>query len=68
MFVKEKHSKIKPVATEVDGIYVCGTAQGPKDITDSIVQANAAASKVSELINGGVELEPFVASIDTVQM
>ena len=65
LFVKEKHSKIKPVATEVDGIYVCGTAQGPKDITDSIVQANAAASKVSELINGGVELEPFVASIDT---
>lgn len=65
LFVKEKHSKIKPVATDVEGIFVCGTAQGPKDITDSIVQANAAASKVSELINGGVELEPFVASIDT---
>jgi heterodisulfide reductase subunit A1 len=64
LFVKEKHSKIKPVATEVEGIYVCGTAQGPKDITDSIVQANAAAAKVSELINGGVELEPFVATID----
>jgi len=64
LFVKEKHSKIKPVATEVEGIYVCGTAQGPKDITDSIVQANAAAAKVSELINGGVELEPFVANID----
>ena len=68
LFVKEKHSKIKPVATEVEGIYVCGTAQGPKDITDSIVQANAAAAKVSELINGGVELEPFVATIDTFQM
>ena len=65
LFVKEKHSKIKPVATEVEGVYVCGTAQGPKDITDSIVQANAAAAKVSELINGGIELEPFVASIDT---
>ncbi len=64
LFVKEKHSKIKPVATEVEGIYVCGTAQGPKDITDSIVKANAAASKVSELIHGGVELEPFVATID----
>ena len=64
LFVKEKHSKIKPVATEVDGVYVCGTAQGPKDITDSIVQANAAAAKISELINGGIELEPFVASID----
>ena len=64
LFVKEKHSKIKPVATNVEGIFVCGTAQGPKDITDSIVQASAAASKVSELINGGVELEPFVATIN----
>jgi heterodisulfide reductase subunit A len=64
LFVKEKHSKIKPVATDVEGIFVCGTAQGPKDITDSIVQANAAASKVSELIHGGVELEPFIARVD----
>ncbi len=67
LFVKEKHSKIKPVATDVEGIFVCGTAQGPKDVTDSIVQANAAASKVSELIHGGVELEPFVAAVDNVK-
>ena len=61
LFVKEKHPKMKPVSTDVKGIYVCGTAQGPKDITDSIVQANAAASKVSELMNCGLEIEPFVA-------
>lgn len=64
MFIKEKHSKIKPVNTDVEGIYVCGTAQGPKDITDSVSQANAAASKVSEMMNGGLEIEPIVAEVD----
>jgi heterodisulfide reductase subunit A len=49
----------------VEGIYVCGTAQGPKDITDSVSQANAAAAKVAELMNGNLEIEPFVAEIDT---
>jgi heterodisulfide reductase subunit A len=64
MFIKETHPKIKPVATDVKGAYVCGTAQGPKDITDSIMQANAAASKVAEIMNDGLEIEPFVAEID----
>lgn len=64
LFIKEKHSKIKPVNTDVEGIYVCGTAQGPKDITDSVSQANAAASKVSEIMNGGLEIEPIIAKVD----
>ncbi len=64
-FIKESHPKIKPVATDVQGIYVCGTAHEPKDITDSIMQATAAASKVSEYNHGGVEIEPFIAQIDT---
>jgi heterodisulfide reductase subunit A len=63
-FVKEKHPKIKPVETDVQGIFVCGTAQGPKDITDSVIQANAAAAKVSELMNSGIEVEPFIAKAD----
>lgn len=65
MFIRESHPKIKPVNTDVEGIYVCGTAQGPKDITDSISQANAAAAKVAELMNGSLEVDPFVATIDT---
>lgn len=63
-FIKESHPKIKPVATDVQGIFVCGTAHDPKDITDSIMQATAAASKVSEYNYGGVEIEPFIAEID----
>ena len=45
--------------------FVCGTAHEPKDITDSIMQATAAASKVGEYNYGGVEIEPFIAEIDT---
>jgi len=43
-FFKEMHPKLRPVETNVRGIYICGSAQGPKDIPDSIVQAQAAAS------------------------
>ena len=63
-FVKEKHPKMQPVATDIEGVFVCGTAQGPKDITDSIIQANTAATKISELVNGGLEVEPFIATIN----
>lgn len=64
LFIKEKHSKIKPANTDVERIFVCGTAQGPKDITDSVSQANAAAAKVSEQIKCGTEAEPPVAVIE----
>ena len=63
-FIKESHPKIKPVTTDVQGVFVCGTAQDPKDITDSIMQATSAASKVAEYNYGGVEIEPFIADID----
>ncbi len=65
LFVRESHPKIKPVNTDMEGIYVCGTAQGPKDITDSVSQANAASAMVAEMMNGNLEVEPFVAEIDT---
>ena len=42
-FIKERHSKLKPVDSSLDGIFVCGTAQSPKDVTDTISQAGLAA-------------------------
>jgi heterodisulfide reductase subunit A len=38
-----------PLSTTVDGIYVCGYAQGPKDIPDTIAEASGAASMVSAI-------------------
>ena len=45
-FIKEIYPKLKPVETNVKGIYVCGGAHGPKDIPESVTQAEAAAFKV----------------------
>ncbi|HOQ66182.1 MAG TPA: FAD-dependent oxidoreductase [Methanosarcina thermophila] len=44
-FIKERHSKLRPVDSSLDGIFVCGTAQSPKDITDTISQAGLAAAR-----------------------
>ncbi|UCE75201.1 MAG: CoB--CoM heterodisulfide reductase iron-sulfur subunit A family protein, partial [Methanomassiliicoccales archaeon] len=42
-FFCEKHPKLAPVDTKIEGIYICGCAQGPKDIPDSVAQARAAS-------------------------
>jgi heterodisulfide reductase subunit A len=64
LFVREKHPKLDPASTTSRGVFVCGTAAGAKDITDSILQARAAASKAAELVNAPIEIEPKFAVID----
>ena len=39
-----KTSDLAPVATNRDGIYVCGVFQGPKDIPQSVMEASAASA------------------------
>ena len=48
-FLTEAERKLRPVDTEVKGIYLAGCAQGPRDIADAVAHANAAASKVQGL-------------------
>jgi len=60
-FFKEIHPKLRPVETNVRGIYICGAAQGPKDIPDSIIQARAAASFADgELRKAKIRLPEFM--------
>jgi len=40
------------VATAKPGIYVCGVAQGPKDIPDAIQQGSSAAERATALLAG----------------
>jgi len=66
-FFMERHSKLGPVETAVEGIFLCGCAQGPKDISDSISQASAVASKVSALLSEDtIKLEPIVSEADAI--
>jgi len=46
-FFFEAHPKLRPVEFASEGMYVCGTAHGPKNIFESITQAYATASKAS---------------------
>jgi len=64
-FFTEAHAKLRPLDTPSDGIFIAGTAQGPKDITDSAASGSATASRASiPLAKGKVELEPTVAYVD----
>jgi len=48
-FLKTKDPLLMPVETNVDGIFVCGCCQSPKDISESVTQASAAANKAAEV-------------------
>ncbi len=64
-FYIEKHPKLDPVATTTDGVFIAGTCQGPKDITDSVAQAKAAAARILATINTGmVEVETTTAQVN----
>ena len=64
-FFNEVHPKLKPVETVMDGIFLAGAAQGPKNVTESVQSALSAAIKTNALIGKGeIELEPTVAKVD----
>lgn len=64
-FFLEAHPKLRPVDTLIDGVYLAGTAQGPKDIPDVVAQGSAAASRASiPLSRREIEIEPIVATVD----
>jgi heterodisulfide reductase subunit A len=64
-FFMEAHPKLRPVDTAIDGIYLAGCAQGPKDIPDSVAQAKAAAASAASVMAGKqVKIEPLTAVID----
>jgi len=61
-FFREAHPKLRPLDTSTDGIYLAGVAHGPKDITESLIQASGAAARAAIPISKGkVEIEPIVA-------
>jgi heterodisulfide reductase subunit A len=49
-FIKTVMPKISPTLTDMEGVFVAGTAAGPKDIVDTIVEAGAAAMEASNYL------------------
>jgi heterodisulfide reductase subunit A len=64
-FFLEAHVKLRPVDFATDGIFVCGTAHGPKDIGESISQAYAVSSRAAgPMANRKVRTEAITAVVD----
>ncbi|MBN1409770.1 MAG: CoB--CoM heterodisulfide reductase iron-sulfur subunit A family protein [Spirochaetales bacterium] len=59
-FFAEEHVKLNPVATSLEGIYIAGCVQGPKNILESITQSEAVAGKILCSLIPGKKLEPEV--------
>ena len=64
-FLLEAHLKLRPVEFAMDGIYICGSARWPTDVTEGVSQAYAAASKAAgPLRMGYVKAEAINAFVN----
>ena len=52
-FVSEKHPKMEPVSTHRPGIFAAGTALGPKDVRDSVIDGRSTAAQAIEFLGTG---------------
>jgi len=49
-FFSEKERDLSSVGTSQDGIFIAGCAQGPKDIPDTVAQAEAAVGRILSVL------------------
>ncbi|MFX0136949.1 MAG: FAD-dependent oxidoreductase [Candidatus Hodarchaeota archaeon] len=64
-FFFEAHPKLRPVDFATDGVFLCGTAQSPKNITESISQALGASSRaLIPLMRSKAVVEGAISSIN----
>ena len=64
-FFIEAHVKLRPVDMPSEGIFLCGTAHGPKLISETIAQAQAAASRATTfLAKSEIKLSAITAKVD----
>lgn len=63
-FLLEAHMKLRPVDFASEGIYLCGLAHGPKTLSESIIQASAAAARASTVLSKQqIQLEPRISQV-----
>ena len=64
-FFVEAHPKLKPLETVLDGIFLAGACQGPKDLAESFTQGSGAAAKVLALFaHETIALDGLVAQVN----
>lgn len=64
-FFLEAHPKLRPLDTVLDGVFLAGACQGPKDIAASMAQASGAAAKLMGLLaHDTLTLDGIVCEIE----
>ncbi|MFX1414258.1 MAG: FAD-dependent oxidoreductase [Promethearchaeota archaeon] len=61
-FFLEAHVKLRPSDFATEGIFLCGTARGPANITESIAQANSAAARAMTILSKDILLTEGVTA------
>ena len=63
-FFLEAHMKLRPVDFMTDGVFLCGLAHSPKTVDESIVQAQAAASRAATILSrDSIEMEANISEV-----
>ena len=64
-YLIEAHVKLRPVDMACEGIYVCGSAHGPKLLSEAMAQALAAAGRAAGLLSQKeLLLSPITSRVD----
>ena len=63
-FFLEAHMKLRPVDFSTEGVFLCGLAHSAKAIEESIIQAQAAASRAATILSKDrIELEATISQV-----
>ncbi|MBK5102643.1 MAG: CoB--CoM heterodisulfide reductase iron-sulfur subunit A family protein [Burkholderiales bacterium] len=66
-FFQEAHVKLRPVDFAAEGVYLCGTAQYPKHLSETISQAYGAAGRaLTTLVQDTVVASGSVCAVDEI--
>jgi heterodisulfide reductase subunit A2 len=64
-FFNEIHMKLRPVETVIDGVFIAGTCQSPKNILETVNSSMAAAAKANSILTKGeISLDPTLAMVN----
>ncbi|MGQ9669186.1 MAG: hydrogenase iron-sulfur subunit [Desulfosoma sp.] len=64
-FLLESHPKLHPLESAVEGVFLAGSCQGPKDVRETVATSVGAAAKAYELLCQDIlQLDGMIAVID----
>jgi heterodisulfide reductase subunit A len=66
-FVAQLDAKNRTTETRADGVFVCGSASGPKTVAESITDAAAAAARVHDYLTAGGRQDVCPVTVDAAR-